>query len=226
MPATNIRAELERTTVALNKRPEPAKEKPKHAPAHLKAVAVIRGEMRALERLAATVDESFDAAIDCIEQRPPAARVIVTGLGKSGHVGRKIAASLSSTGTAALFMHAAEALHGDLGVVGRGDVVILLSNSGETEEVLLVADMVKRLGAKTIGMVAARRSGLGRRCDVTLEVGRHEELDHNRLAPSASSTATMAMGDALALVLSDRMGFSKEQFKMCHPGGQLGKRER
>jgi len=184
---------------------------------------VILGGAAALERLAATVDESFDRAVAMIEGRAPGSRVLVVGIGKSGHLARKMAATLSSTGTASFFMHGTEALHGDLGGAQAGDVAILLSNSGETEEVLQAAAGFRRARVSTIALTANNNNSLAATCDLYLCVGVHKELDHNGLAPTASAMATMALGDALAVVLSQRSDFSKRDFSLCHPAGQLGK---
>jgi len=184
---------------------------------------VILGGAAALERLAATVDESFDRAVAMIEGRSPGSRVLVVGIGKSGHLARKMAATLSSTGTASFFMHGTEALHGDLGGAQAGDVAILLSNSGETEEVLQAAAGFRRARVSTLALTANNHNSLATTCDLYLCVGVHKELDHNGLAPTASAMATMALGDALAVVLSQRSGFSKRDFSLCHPAGQLGK---
>lgn len=184
---------------------------------------VILSGAAALQRLAATIDASFSRAVAMIEGRAEGARVIVVGIGKSGHLARKMSATLSSTGTASFFMHGTEALHGDLGGAQAGDVAILLSNSGETEEVLQAAAGFRRAAVKTIALTALGNNSLASTCDLYVCVGAHEELDHNRLAPTASAMATMALGDALALVLSQRKNFSKTDFRNCHPAGQLGK---
>ena len=184
---------------------------------------VILGGAAALEKLAASLDESFDRAVSIIEGRTPGSRVIVVGIGKSGHLARKMAATLSSTGTASFFMHGTEALHGDLGGAQAGDVAILLSNSGETEEILQAAAGFRSARVSTIALTALCNNTLAAACDHCLPVGVHSELDHNGLAPTASAMAAMALGDALALVLSQRINFSRRDFSLCHPAGQLGK---
>ena len=151
-------------------------------------------------------------------------RVVVTGMGKSGHIGNKIAATLASTGTPALFLHPAEGIHGDLGMVTRGDVVIAISNSGETEELNRMLPSLKRIGIKIIALTGNRDSTLAKNSDVVIDVGVAEEACPLGLAPTASTTATLAMGDAIAVVLLDKRGFREEDFACYHPGGALGKR--
>jgi len=151
-------------------------------------------------------------------------RVVVTGMGKSGIVARKIAATLSSTGTPALFLHPAEALHGDLGMLVRGDVVVALSQSGETRELLELLGPIKRLGIATIALTGASGSLLARSAEVHLDVGVSAEACPLGLAPTASTTAALAMGDALALAVAEERGFSPRDFADLHPGGTLGKR--
>jgi arabinose-5-phosphate isomerase len=153
-------------------------------------------------------------------------RVIVTGMGKSGIIARKIAATLSSTGTPAMFLHAAEAVHGDLGVIQRDDVVVALSYSGETEELVRLLEALKRLGARLIALTGVPGSTLGQAADVALNCAVAEEACPMNLAPTASTTATLAMGDALAMALSRRKGFGVEDFADLHPGGPLGRRGR
>ena len=151
-------------------------------------------------------------------------RVIVTGMGKSGIIGRKLAATLSSTGTPAFFLHPAEAIHGDLGVVQADDVVIAISHGGETEEVLRVLAFIRRLGARAIALTGRVTSSLATAADVTLDCHVDEEACPMNLAPTASTTATLAMGDALSMALLVRKGFQVEDFAKLHPGGKLGKR--
>ncbi len=153
-----------------------------------------------------------------------AGHVIVTGMGKSGIIARKIAATMSSTGTAATFLHPAEALHGDLGIVQSGDVVIALSSSGETEELVRLLEAIRRIGARLISMTGNPQSTLGQASDVTLSCHVAEEACPMNLAPTASTTATLALGDALAMALSTRKGFRQEHFAELHPGGRLGRR--
>lgn len=151
-------------------------------------------------------------------------RVIVTGMGKAGLIGRKIAGTLASTGTPALFLHPADALHGDLGVVSRDDVVVALSNSGETEEVVRLLPHVRRFGVKVIALTGKSTSSLAKYSDVVIDVGVQREADPLGIVPTASTTAALAMGDALAAALLHLRGFAKEQFAIFHPDGSLGRR--
>jgi arabinose-5-phosphate isomerase len=151
-------------------------------------------------------------------------RVVVTGMGKSGHIGRKIASTLASTGTPAFFMHPGEASHGDLGMITRDDVVIAISNSGESDEILAVLPVIKRRGAKVIAITGRGDSTLAAEADVFLDAAVDKEACPLNLAPTASTTATLALGDALALALLDARGFGSEDFAMHHPGGTLGRR--
>lgn len=187
-----------------------------------KARRVLRIEAEAVSRLIDRLDSNFDRAIELIMNC--SGRVVVTGMGKSGHIGNKIAATLASTGTPALFLHPAEGIHGDLGMVTRGDVVIAISNSGETEELSRMLPSLKRIGIRIIALTGNPESTLGRNSDVVIDVGVKEEACPLGLAPTASTTATLAMGDALAVVLLDRRGFKEEDFACYHPGGALGKR--
>lgn len=151
-------------------------------------------------------------------------RVVVSGMGKSGHIARKIAATLASTGTPAMFVHPGEAAHGDLGMVTEADAVIAISNSGESEELLAIVPVIKRLGAKLISMTGRPESSLSQLADVHLDIGVEREACPLNLAPTASTTATLAMGDALAVALLDARGFREEDFARSHPGGALGRR--
>lgn len=151
-------------------------------------------------------------------------RVVVSGMGKSGHIARKIAATLASTGTPAMFVHPGEAAHGDLGMVTEADAVIAISNSGESEELLAIVPVIKRLGAKLISMTGRPESSLARLADVHLDIAVDREACPLNLAPTASTTATLAMGDALAVALLDARGFREEDFARSHPGGALGRR--
>jgi len=183
---------------------------------------VLETEARAILGLIPQLDGSFVKAIDLLNGT--SGRVIVTGMGKSGIIARKIAATLSSTGTPALFLHPAEALHGDLGVVQSGDVVIALSQSGETAELVRLLEAIRRIGARLISITGRANSTLGQASDVTLGCHVAEEACPLNLAPTASTTAALALGDALALALSHRKGFKEEHFANLHPGGQIGKR--
>jgi len=186
------------------------------------AKRVLRIEADAVARLIDRIDENFDKAVDLI--MGCRGRVVVTGMGKSGHIGNKIAATLASTGTPALFLHPAEGIHGDLGMVTKGDIVIALSNSGETEELSRMLPSLKRIGIRIIALTGNPDSTLAKSSDVVIDVGVKEEACPLGLAPTASTTATLAMGDALAVVLLDRRGFKEEDFACYHPGGALGKR--
>ena len=183
---------------------------------------ILTREAEAITSLASTLDDRFcdavDAVLDC------RGRLLITGMGKAGHIGNKLAATFSSTGTPAHALHPAEAVHGDLGAVQPGDVVLCLSNSGETEEVTRLLPILQRNGATLLAITASCTSTLGRHAQVTLEIGRLTEADSNRLAPSTSTTAMLALGDALALVASERRGFTPQQFAVYHPGGSLGRK--
>ncbi len=183
---------------------------------------MIEIEAAAVRALADGLDEGFDRAVEAMKST--AGRVVVTGIGKSGIVGQKIAATLSSTGTAAFFLHPSEAIHGDLGMILGGDVVLALSHSGETEEVVALIPHVKRRGATLVALTGRRDSTLGKGADVVVAVQIREEACPNNLAPTASTTAQLVMGDALAMALSVEKGFRPEDFAALHPGGKLGKR--
>jgi arabinose-5-phosphate isomerase len=183
---------------------------------------VLETEAQAILGLIPQLGPTFSAALDLLQHCK--GRVIVTGMGKSGIIARKLAATLSSTGTAATFLHPAEALHGDLGIVQEGDVVIALSSSGETEELVRLLEAIRRIGARLISMTGNPRSTLGQASDVTLSCHVAEEACPLNLAPTASTTATLALGDALAMALSTRKGFKPENFADLHPGGRLGRR--
>ncbi len=195
-----------------------------HTPAQL-----VRIEAEALQQLAARLEgpmaAGFERAVDLIVQCGQARnRVVVTGMGKSGIIAQKIAATLSSTGSPALFLHPAEAVHGDLGMVARGDVVIALSASGETEEILRLLATIKRIGDALISFCCNLKSTLALASDVALDCGVPQEACGLGLAPTASTTAMLALGDALAIAVSLRKGFRAEDFADLHPGGKLGKK--
>lgn len=183
---------------------------------------VLQTEADAILGLISTLDDEFDRALTLLQGCT--GRVVVTGMGKSGIIAHKISATFSSTGTPALFMHAAEAVHGDLGVVQTDDVVVALSYSGETEELIRLLEAIRRIGARLIALTSNPQSTLGTAADVTLKCAVAEEACHMNLAPTASTTATLAMGDALAMALARRKEFRQEQFAHLHPGGRLGKR--
>jgi arabinose-5-phosphate isomerase len=183
---------------------------------------VLRTESRALEDLIPRIGEAFERAVEILHGC--AGRVVVTGMGKSGIVGKKIAATLSSTGTPAVFLHPAEAVHGDLGMVVAGDVVLALSHSGETDEILRLLETMRRIGSPLLAMTGAIDSTLARHADVVIDVGISREACPLDLAPTASTTAQLAMGDALAMAVMSRRGFTAEEFAARHPGGSLGRR--
>lgn len=183
---------------------------------------VLQTEADAILGLIPSLDERFERALDLLHGC--AGRVICTGMGKSGIIAHKLSATFSSTGTPAIFLHAAEAVHGDLGVVQTDDVVVALSYSGETEELIRLLEAIRRIGASLISLTGNPSSTLGTASDVTLSCAVAEEACPMNLAPTASTTATLALGDALAMALSRRKGFSEEHFADLHPGGRLGKR--
>jgi len=184
------------------------------------AERVIRLEAAAILGLIDKLDERLERAVALLHGC--AGRVIVTGMGKSGIIGRKIAATLASTGTPAYFLHPAEGMHGDLGMVARGDVVLALSNSGETDEVLAIVPPLKRLGVPIVLMTGHPSSTLARQCEVVLDTSVSEEACPMNLAPTSSTTAALALGDALAMVLLERRGLRPEDFAALHPRGTLG----
>jgi len=184
---------------------------------------VLRIEGEAVLALTSRLDDTFLRALELILNSR--GRVIVSGIGKSGHVGRKIAATLASTGTPAFFVHPAEASHGDLGMITGEDVVVAISNSGESDELLNILPAIKRQGAKLIAMTGNPASTLARDADAHLDAGVAQEACPLNLAPTASTTAALAMGDALAVALLDVRGFNAEDFARSHPGGSLGRRQ-
>jgi arabinose-5-phosphate isomerase len=184
--------------------------------------AVIELEAQAVAALRERINDDFARACDII--LACRGRVVVTGMGKSGHIGGKLAATLASTGTPAFFVHPGEAQHGDLGMIQPQDVVIAISNSGETGEILTILPIIKRLGARLIAMTGNPKSSLARQADVHLNVGVEKEACPLNLAPTSSTTATLAMGDALAVALLKARDFTPEDFARSHPGGKLGRR--
>lgn len=186
------------------------------------AAEVLEIESRAVENLKTRLNADFVAACQlCMET---SGRVVVTGMGKSGHVSNKIAATLASTGTPAFFMHPAEASHGDLGMITKHDLLLAVSYSGETEEVITILPAVKRMGAKLLSMTGNPKSTMAKLADAHLDISVTEEACPLNLAPTASTTATLAMGDALAVALLKNRGFTIEDFARSHPSGNLGKR--
>lgn len=183
---------------------------------------VLQTEADAILGLMPALDDRFDRALDLLHACT--GRVVVTGMGKSGIIAHKMAATFSSTGTPAVFLHAAEAVHGDIGMVHATDVVVALSYSGETEELIRLLEAIRRIGARLIALTGNPTSTLGAASDVSLTCAVAEEACHMNLAPTASTTATLALGDALAMALARRKGFQAEHFADLHPGGRLGKR--
>ncbi|HJS56745.1 MAG TPA: KpsF/GutQ family sugar-phosphate isomerase [Vicinamibacteria bacterium] len=183
---------------------------------------VLEIESSAILALRDRLDEHFDRAVELLLRTP--GRVVVTGMGKSGIVGQKLSATFSSTGTPSLFLHPAEAIHGDLGRIVQGDSVLAISNSGETEEILALLPSVKRLGAPIVSLTGNPRSTIAQAADVHLDVSIAREACPLGLAPTASTTAALAMGDALAMALIERRGFTVDDFAVLHPGGRLGKK--
>jgi len=179
-------------------------------------------EARAVKSLIGKLDGGFTKAVDII--LAASGKVVVSGMGKSGIIGQKIASTLASTGTSAFFLHPAEGVHGDLGMLMKNDVFLAMSNSGETEELVKIIPIVKRMGIKLIAMTGDKKSTLARYGDVTLDVGVREEACPLGLSPTASTTACLAMGDALAVALIERRGFKAEDFASLHPAGSLGRK--
>ncbi|MGD2138831.1 MAG: KpsF/GutQ family sugar-phosphate isomerase [Burkholderiales bacterium] len=200
--------------------PHTGKLSPKQAISLAKRVLEI--EARAVEELADRLDEKFVSALQIILNCQ--GRIVVSGIGKSGHIARKLAATLASTGTPAFFVHPAEASHGDLGMITPGDVLIALSNSGESDELLVIVPIIKREGAKLIAMTGNPASSLATEADVHLNASVSEEACPLGLAPTASTTAALALGDALAVALLEARGFGEDDFARSHPGGRLGRR--
>lgn len=183
---------------------------------------VLKIEARAVQTLVDRLDAQFARAVDLLLRCK--GKVVVSGMGKSGLVGQKIAATMASTGTPAFFLHPAEGIHGDLGMLGRTDVLIAISNSGETQEILQLLPYVERMGIPVVSMTGRMTSTLAKHSDVALDVSVSEEACPMGLAPTASTTAVLAMGDALAVVLLQKRGFKQEDFAQFHPGGTLGRR--
>lgn len=186
------------------------------------AKRVLKIEAHAVSSLAKRLDSNFSQAIVLILNT--SGKVVITGMGKSGLICKKIAATFASTGTPAFFLHPAEGAHGDLGMLMKGDVVIAISNSGETEEIVKIIPLIKRMGAKLIAMTGDINSTLAKAGDVVLNIGVKKEACPLGLAPTASTTAALAMGDALAVALFETKGFNEKDFALLHPGGSLGRR--
>ncbi|MFT5200010.1 MAG: arabinose-5-phosphate isomerase [Planctomycetota bacterium] len=186
-----------------------------------RAAAIIRCEAKTIARLEERLDAGFDQAVEAVLKC--AGQVVVTGMGKAGLVGQKISATLASTGTPSFFLHPAEALHGDLGRIRAQDLLLALSNSGETEEVTLLVPAARKIGVGIVCLTGRPTSNLGRLSDTVLDIGSVEEAGTMKLAPTASTAAMMAMGDALALVVAEERGFNHEDFARFHPGGSIGR---
>jgi len=185
-------------------------------------LAVLKTESEAITALMQRLDQSFHRACDMLLDCE--GRIVVTGMGKSGHIGNKIAATLASTGSPAFFMHPGEASHGDLGMITTDDLLIALSNSGETSEITLLLPLLKRLGIPLIALTGKPGSTLARAADINLDVSIDKEACPMGLAPTSSTTASLAMGDALAIAVLQARGFTEEDFALSHPGGNLGRR--
>ena len=186
------------------------------------AKVAIRSEIDALESLLQAIDENFVKVVDLISCS--LGRVMVTGVGKSGHIGNKIAATLASLGTPSYFVHATEGVHGDLGMITSEDIVIAISNSGQTRETLDLISPIRRIGAKLVAVTSRPDSELARQADLVLNIGVQTEADPLGLAPTNSTTATLVLGDALAITLSVNKKFTQKDFGKFHPGGSLGKK--
>ena len=186
------------------------------------AARVLHDEAEAILKLIDRLDTSFEDAVNLISHS--SGRVILTGMGKSGHIAKKVSATMASTGTPSFFLHPAEGIHGDLGMVIAQDVIIAYSNSGETGEILNIIPSVKRIGAKMISVVGNVNSTLAKNSDVVLYAGAEKEADNLGLAPTSSTTAALALGDALAVTLMEKMHFTADNFAVFHPGGSLGRR--
>lgn len=187
-----------------------------------KAVETLEIESVAVRKLRENIDDGFVKSVECILSCT--ARVIVTGMGKSGHIGRKMAATFASTGTPSFFLHPAEAFHGDLGMVTEKDVVIAISNSGESTETIKILPIIRRIGATIIAMTGNRESQLAQAADYVIDIGHEKEACPLNLAPTTSTTCTLAMGDALAVATMSVRNFTKQDFALFHPGGALGRR--
>lgn len=186
------------------------------------AIAVLKLEAESILKLTERIDDNFTRAVDLIFQSP--GRVVISGIGKSGLIGRKISATLNSTGTRAMFLHPVEAMHGDLGIISDSDVFLAISNSGETEELNILLPSIRSAGCPIIAFTGNTLSTLARESDVVIDVGVEKEACPLGLAPTSSTTAQLAMGDALAVVLINRKKFKSSDFQKFHPGGQLGRR--
>jgi arabinose-5-phosphate isomerase len=181
-------------------------------------------EAEAVNSICSLIDSSFEASVKLILGIPSSGRVIVSGIGKAGFIGMKISATLASTGTPSFFLHPAEAAHGDLGRYAKDDIALILSNSGETPEVLRILPSIKRVGCPIIAITGSTKSTLAKHSDATLLIGKVDEVGPLGLAPTTSTTVMLALGDALAMTVLNQRGFSKEEFAQYHPGGSLGRK--
>lgn len=177
-------------------------------------------ELLAASKLHTFIDDDYEYAVEIIKSCE--GKVIFSGVGKSGHIGKKLAATFASTGTASFFLHSDEGLHGDLGMVSEKDVVVLITNSGETPEVKSMLPSLKKIGCKKILISSNKNSSVAKQCDAVLSYGYEAEADHLNLAPTVSSLLALIIGDAIAVTLSQLRGFEKENFLLYHPGGSLG----
>lgn len=185
------------------------------------AKEVIKDEVQAIESVCEGLDQNFEIAVELILACK--GKVVFTGLGKSGHIAKKLAATFSSIGTPSFFVHATEALHGDLGMIGKEDIVIAISNSGETKELIEIIPSLRIIGSKIISITANEQSSLAKNSDIHIKVKVSREADHLNIAPTSSTTSVLAVGDAIAVTLSTIKGFKRENFAVYHPGGSLGK---
>lgn len=183
---------------------------------------VLETEARAIDNAITRIDKEFERAVNILQNAR--GRVVITGMGKSGLIAKKISATLTSTGTPSVFLHPSEALHGDIGIINNDDVVIALSTSGETFEVIRLLDFIKRIGVKLVSLVGNPESTLAKESDVFVDCSVEKEACPIGLVPSTSTTLTLAMGDAISIALMERKGFSEEDFKFYHPGGSIGKK--
>lgn len=180
----------------------------------------MQGEIKALNNVYAQVDDAYAQAIEALLACK--GRVVVTGLGKTGHIGKKIAASFASLGTPAFFVHSCESLHGDMGMITGDDVVIMISNSGKSGEILNMLPSLKIIGPKTISITRDKNSPLGKATDIAIQCDAGDEIDHMNLAPTSSAIAALMVGDALATAVCEQKGFERSDFALSHPGGALG----
>lgn len=183
---------------------------------------IIEKELKAVKNVSSKLGDEIEAAVKAMHECK--GRIVISGLGKSGHIGKKLAATLASTGTPSFFVHAAEALHGDLGMFTKDDIVLAISNSGETKELIDMIPSIRIIGAKIISITGNKESTLAKSSDISIEIKVESEADPLNLAPTSSSTATLVVGDAIAIVLSLMKDFKDENFAVFHPGGSLGRK--